>query len=200
MKKLCIIAVIAIFSFASINAQNIRFGAKAGVNLASINGDETDDFDMRTSFHVGAVVEIPLSDKFSVQPELLYSSQGAKSEFSELDVTGDYKFKLDYLNVPIMMKYYVTEGLSLEAGPQIGILLAANTELEVGDVSEEEDVKEFMKDIDFGLNFGAGYQLENGLNFSARYNLGLSNIIDVEESDDSKIHNGVIQVSVGFFF
>ena len=200
MKKLCVIAVIAIFSFASVNAQNIRFGAKAGVNLASINGDETDDFDMRTSFHVGAVVEIPLSDKFSVQPELLYSSQGAESKFSEDDFTFEEKLKLDYLNIPIMMKYYVIEGLSLEAGPQIGILLAAKAEFEVEGESEEEDIKEFMKDFDFGLNFGAGYQLENGLNFSARYNLGLSNINDQEESDDFKIHNGVIQVSVGFFF
>ena len=200
MKKLCIVAVIAIFSFASVNAQNVRFGAKAGVNLAAINGDETDDFDMRTSFHVGAVVEIPISDKFSVQPELLYSSQGAESELSEYEITGKLKFKLDYLNIPIMMKYYVIEGLSLEAGPQIGILLDANAEIEVGDESEEQDMKDEMKGIDFGLNAGVGYQLENGLNFSARYNFGLANINDTEEADDFKLHNGVIQFSVGFFF
>ena len=64
-----------------------------------------------------------------------------------------------------MAKYYVAEGFSLEAGPQIGFLMSAKMKAESGGDSEEIDVKDDLKSIDFGINFGAGYKLENGLNF-----------------------------------
>ncbi len=202
MKKL-FLAAFAVFAFASVNAQEVKFGAKAGVNLASIGGD-AEDADARTSFHVGGVAEIVISDKFSVQPELLFSSQGAKSEYTEdfgefgsFDV--EEKLKLSYLNLPVMAKYYVAEGFSLEAGPQIGFLLSADAEVEVDGESEEEDVKDEFKSIDFGLGFGAGYKLDNGLNFSARYTLGLANIAE-DAGDDFSIQNNVFQISVGYMF
>ena len=88
----------------------------------------TDGTDSKTSFHIGGVVEIPISDSFSVQPELLYSSQGAKAESS---FGGDVDFKLSYLNLPIMAKYYVAENFSLEAGPQVGLLLSAKVESDI---------------------------------------------------------------------
>ncbi len=76
MKKLFLFAAIAVFGFTSVNAQEVTFGAKAGLNLASVSGDNTDEIDGRTAFHVGAIAEIAISDVFSVQPELLYSAQG----------------------------------------------------------------------------------------------------------------------------
>jgi len=76
MKKLIIFTAIVLFGFTNVNAQDINFGAKAGVNFASLTGDETDDLDMRTSLHVGIVSEIVISETFSFQPELLYSAQG----------------------------------------------------------------------------------------------------------------------------
>jgi opacity protein-like surface antigen len=202
MKKL-FLAAFAVFAFASVNAQEVKFGAKAGVNFASIGGD-AEDMDSRTSFHLGGVAEIVLSDKFSVQPELLYSSQGAKSEYTEDfgefgSFTVEEKLKLDYLSLPIMAKYYVAEGFSLEAGPQIGFLLSANAEVEVDGESEDADVKDEFKGIDFGLGFGAGYKLDSGLNFALRYNLGLSNIAEDTEGDFS-IQNNVFQISVGYMF
>jgi len=205
MKNLCIVAIIATFSFTSINAQEFNIGAKAGVNFASITGDETDDLDSRTSFHIGAVAEIPISDKFSVQPELLYSGQGAKAE----SLLGEVKFKYDYLNLPVIAKYYVVEGLSLEAGPQVGLLLSAKVETDEDILIElatsknakaDVDVKDEVSDIDFGLKFGVGYKLESGLNFGAHYNLGLSNTYDGTGSNNFNNKNGVIQVSVGYYF
>ncbi|WP_292948945.1 porin family protein [Olleya sp. UBA1516] len=206
MKKLFTIAAVAVLGMTSVNAQDINFGAKAGVNFATVGGD-VEDVDARTSFHVGVVAEIMISDKFSVQPELMYSSQGFGSEYSDeiLGTTVNYEetLKLDYINLPVMAKYYVTEGLSLEAGPQIGFLMSADYEFEAsagGDSeSESEDVKDDFKSIDFGFGAGLGYKLENGLNFSARYTLGLANIAEDAEEDFS-IQNNVFQVSVGFFF
>lgn len=194
MKKLLLTAVFAVLTIVSINAQ--EFGAKAGVNFAALNGDG--DFDGRTSFFVGGVVEFEISETFSLQPELLYSSQGAKSSFSEEGFDFETIIKLDYLNIPIMAKYYVTEGLSIEAGPQVGFLLSAKAEFKEDGESETEDIKDELSTIDFGLNFGLGYKLDSGLNFGARYDLGLSNVADSEDNLDVK--NGVFQLSVGYFF
>ncbi|QNK78417.1 porin family protein [Winogradskyella undariae] len=194
MKKLLLITAVAVLGFSNVNAQEVTFGAKAGVNFATLGGD-TEDLDGLTSFHVGGVAEISFSEKFSVQPELLYSAQGASFEESGYEET----LKYDYLNLPIMAKYYVAEGFSVEAGPQIGFLLSSKYEMEYDGESEEVD-NDDASSIDFGLNFGLGYKMDNGLNFSARYNLGLSNVYDGEDSDDYSVQNNVFQVSVGYFF
>jgi len=192
-----IFTVIALFGFVPVNAQDINFGAKAGVNFASITGDDISEYlDGKTSFHVGVVAEIVISEKFSFQPELLYSAQGAT--LSEFDI--DVDLNLDYLNLPLMAKFYVAEGFSLEAGPQVGFLLSAKMKASGGGESAEEDIKDVVKGIDFGVNFGIGYKLDSGLNFGARYNLGLSNDNDDPESPDDSYKNSVIQAYVGFFF
>lgn len=183
MKKIVLVTVIAVFGLVKVNAQEIKFGAKAGINLASISGDNTENIDAVTSFNFGLVAEIPISEKFSFQPELMYSGQGYSFN--------DNTIALSYLNIPLMGKYYLTKGLSLEAGPQVGFLLSAK--------NESIDVKDSFKTLDFGLNFGVGYKLENGLNFGARYNLGLSDINNID-GFNSKNKNGVFQVSVGYFF
>ncbi len=207
MKKLLIFTVIALIGFVPVNAQDINFGAKAGVNFASITGDDTDGLSSRTSIHAGLVAEIVISEKFSFQPELLYSSQGADYKESE---GYDGSYQLDYLNIPLMAKFYVGDGFSLEAGPQVGFCMSANEDFtfsSVGQksvaqksVAEKEDISEFVKDFDFGINVGVGYKMESGLNFGARYSLGLANIWDGEESNDFTNHNSVMQVFLGFFF
>ena len=143
-------------------------------------------------------MKFAVSDKFSFQPEILDSSQGDKMSIDGIDID----FNFDYLNFPMLAKYYVAEGFSLEAGPQIGVSLTAK--VEGGGASI--DLKDVMKGIDFGLDFGLGYKFENGINFAARYNLGLSNIVEDgtilgEEIDasDTKNYNNVFQLSVGYF-
>lgn len=183
MKKFLLLAVVTVLGFTNVNAQEIKFGAKGGLNFATISGDNTKGIDVVTSFNFGVVSEIPISDKFSFQPELMYSGQGYSFN--------DNTVALSYLNVPLMGKYYVTKGLSVEAGPQIGFLLAAK--------NEKTDVKDSFNTVDFGVNFGLGYKLENGLNFGVRYNLGLTDINNVDNSS-FKNKNSVFQVSVGYFF
>ncbi|MFC4478424.1 porin family protein [Flavobacterium chungangensis] len=183
MKKILLLAVFTVLGFANVNAQEIKFGGKAGLNFATISEDNTENADFVTSYNIGVMSEIPISEKFSFQPEIMYSRQGYS--FNN-DVVA-----MNYLNIPLMGKYYVTKGLSLEAGPQIGFLLSAK--------NEKTDVKDSFNTFDFGVNFGLGYKLENGLNFGVRYNLGLTNINNLENSSD-KNKNGVFQVSVGYFF
>ena len=177
----------------SLHAQNVTFGAKAGVNFANVSADDDDDLDGRTSFHIGATAEFSLSETFSIQPELLYSGQGFTTKESDIDITG----KMDYINLPIMAKFYVAEGLSLEVGPQIGFLLNAKLEGKDDGNSVSIDFKDELKSVDFGANFGVGYKLDSGINLGFRYNLGLMNVSD-EDSDDLK--NSVLQLSVGYNF
>lgn len=169
-------------------AQEITLGIKAGVNFSTLSGD-SQGLDSRTSFHIGTIVEFMISDIFAVQPELLYSAQGAKADGDTL--------KMDYLILPIIGKYYVIEGLSLEIGPRIGYLLSAKTEIDDGG-----DITDEFREFDFGLNFGAAYTFETGLNFGVRYNLGLSNTVNYLDDfvSDYTIRNSVFQISVGYFF
>ena len=198
MKKLLIISIVTSLTFVSCSTtKTARLGLKAGANFSTINGDETDNLKSLTAFHVGGVAEVPVSDNFSVQPELLYSSQGAKYEESE---GYDGKFKFDYINIPVMAKLHVSNGLSLEAGPQVGFLMSAKDEYSSTGDSGTDDIKDDVKGLDFGLNIGAGLKLDNGINFGARYNLGISNINDFEGAGSFKNQNGVIQLYVGYFF
>ena len=207
MKSLLFILTIFLFGFTNIIAQNIKYGSKIGVNIANITGDATDNLNTKILLHAGAVAEIMISDEFSFQAELLYSAQGAKSDYSETldEVTFRYtSVKLEYINVPLLAKFYVTEGFSLEAGPLVGFLITADREFEKTDNGEtetgEKDILDEIKGIDFGIDFGLAYKLDSGIFLAARYNLGLSNISDVEGADDFKNQNRVIQLSAGYFF
>ncbi|MFV8355442.1 porin family protein [Flavobacterium sp. XS1P32] len=190
MKKI-ILTVAAVFAFGFANAQETKFGVKGGLNLANFSGD-IEDNSSKAGFHLGGFVEFKVSDKFAIQPELLFSTQGTK-----FDVDGDdLKFNISYLNIPVMAKYYVADAFSLEAGPQIGFLTSAKAV--VG--SEDENIKDNFESIDFGFNFGAGYNFTENLSAGLRYNLGLSNIAKTEAGDNTKVSNNVLSVSLGYKF
>lgn len=213
MKKI-ILSVVAIFAFGFSNAQEVKFGAKAGLNLSTITGGNLSG-GSRVGFHVGGLAEIGLTEKFAVQPELLLSMKGASYDsFGAFgfDVTPAADVNLTYIDLPIMAKYYVIEGLSVEAGPQVGFLMSAKglTYDDVTDTYDEKgDVKDGYKSIDVAFNIGAGYKLKNGIMFQARYSLGLTDVseapsvVDPEDiftNVDYKEKNNVFQISVGYQF
>lgn len=138
---------------------------------------------------MGGVANIGISDKFSVQPELLYSAQGAKMSFEGFTA----KYNFDYINIPVLAKFMVTEGISIEAGPQVGFLVSANAKAD----GESNDLKDELKGTDFSGVVGLGYEMDSGLNFAARYNLGFGNIVESGEGD---LKNNVIQLSIGYMF
>nr|WP_314839892.1 porin family protein [uncultured Flavobacterium sp.] len=205
MRKI-ILTVAAVCAFGFANAQEAKFGIKGGLNLATFAGD-TDGLDLKSKagLNVGGFVEVKLSEKVSLQPELLYSMQGAKTDDFEVVVdnqiyTGDVSINLSYLNIPVMMKYYAAEKFNLEVGPQIGFLLSAKTVAKVNSNEAEEDVKDNFESVDFGLNFGAGYDFTKNISAGLRYNLGLANIGKTEAGDDSKITNSVLSLSLAYKF
>jgi hypothetical protein len=194
MKKLLLSAAFVAFGMGISNAQDISYGVKAGLNLANFGGDDefTDGFEGLTSFHIGGFAQIGISDKFMIQPELIYSQQGAQDEEDS-----DLKLRINYLNLPIMAKYMVADGFSLELGPQVGF--AISRKITDGDIDVDADDE--IKALDFGVGVGAGYELPSGLMFSVRYNLGLANLLEDDfGGDDFSLNNNVLQVSVGYKF
>jgi hypothetical protein len=207
MKKLIFITAITIMSISAAKAQEVRLGAKGGVNFSTFSGDDLGDVESRTGFHIGGLVEIPITEKFWVQPEILYSSQGAKYDDSGTEGGVDYSYKvtekLDYIQVPIMAKFYVAEGFAIEAGPQVGFLTSSTGEYEgtLGGITVSgDDDLDNVSSIDVSLAGGLSYRLPMGVFFGARYNYGLTNVNDGDNADDQKVHNNVIQLSAGYSF
>lgn len=208
MKK-NILVLAAVLMFGLSNAQEAKFGLKGGLNISNFTGDtEGADLQSRIGYNIGAFVAIKFSEKFTLQPEVLYSAQGVNFENFGAEVEGlgyytaDIKLKTAYINVPVMFKYYAAEKFSIEAGPQIGFLTSAKTETKLNGFSQtvEQDMKDSFETIDFGLNFGAGYDFTEHFSAGARYNLGLSNIAKTEQGDDTKLHNSVFSLSIGYKF
>jgi len=173
----------------SLGAQEIDFGLKGGVNLANVGGD-ADGLESRLGLHLGGYTTIAVNDRFSIQPEVLYSTQGAQSEnLSEV------KLNLDYVIIPVLAKIAITDGFSGYLGPQVGIL----TRAEVKDNEGSDNVIDEYKSGDFGLAIGLGYEWSNGFNFSGRFNYGLSNIDNVFNNSAEYIErNKVFQFSAGY--
>jgi len=205
MKK-NILAAIAVFAFGLTNAQKAQFGLKGGLNVAnqnfSVNGFPSAS--SRIGFHIGGFVEVKISDKFAIQPELLYSTQGSKFNMTVNDSGTDYNtenvFKLAYLNIPVMFKYYAAEKFSLEAGPQIGFLTSSKLDVSVVGKTVSQNAKDLFESVDFGLNLGAGYDFTKKISAGVRYNFGLANVAKTEKGDDSNIKNRVFSASLGYRF
>lgn len=200
MKKV-ILTIIAVLGFAFANAQDVKFGIKGGINLSTLTGD-VEDFSSKVGFQLGGFAEFKVSDKFFIQPELLYSAQGAKYKETESYYSYKEKMNISYLNIPVVAKYYVVDKFSVEAGPQIGFLLGAKSKWEETYAGQknsgDEDMKDSFKTVDFSLNVGAGYDFTENIAAGIRYNFGLSNISDF--GDNLKVHNNVISLSVGYKF
>nr|WP_315256611.1 porin family protein [uncultured Flavobacterium sp.] len=195
MKKI-ILSAVAVFAFGFANAQEVKFGAKAALNIASLTGDVEGSSSL-IGFQVGGFAEFKLSEKFAIQPELMYSAQGVKEKYEGGDFSEELTTKLGYINIPVMAKYYVAKSFSLEAGPQIGFLTSAKYKVEEEGVSAEVDGKDNFNSVDFSFNFGAGYDFTENISAGLRYNLGLSNI---NKEGDASAKNGVFSVSVGYKF
>lgn len=190
--KIALVLAITFATMQHVNAQ-IKFGPVAGLNLSNVAGDNSDNNSMLFGAHLGGLVNFSLSDNLSVEPQVLYSMKGANVEIDNL-VGGSetYAYRLSYLEIPIWVRYQLESGLNFQAGPYIGILLAADF--------DGEDAKDGMNSFDFGVGGGLGYQLENGLGFGLNYNLGLANINDNEANEDFSNSNNCIKFSVSYTF
>jgi hypothetical protein len=196
MKKLSFLAIaVFIFSVSRIQAQGFHLGVKAGANLASINGRSFDE-GFNWGFMAGAFAEVNVSSKWGLQPELLFSSTKTQtaSDFSSIvNEAGNVGLNsqtvsLNYLSIPILLSFKPIPLLSIQVGPQFGILM--NTSQNI-----TSNGKNAFKSGDFAIVGGAQLNV-GGFKAGARYIFGLTNINDVTSVDTWNNRN--IQFYVGF--
>ncbi|MCI2230263.1 PorT family protein [Polaribacter sp. MSW13] len=186
IKKLWITCIATVL-VGTVSAQDVKLGLKLGMNIASVNGHNANNLDSRTGFVIGATAEVSLTEKFSIQPELLYSAQGAQQR-------DNFKYDLNYISLPIMAKYYIAKGFTVEAGPQFSFLIKDQL-VPIDQYSGTGVQNTDAENFDLAANFGLGYQSKSGIFFQTRYNLGL-----VAISENPDIKNGVFQITLGFQF
>ncbi len=165
MKKILITALLLV-SVLSLNAQT--FGVKAGMNYNNWHSSEdiSGEIDPLLAYQAGVFANFDLSEKISLQPELLYTAKGVNSNKGGLD----FKYRYDYLDIPIMAQYHFNEAFSVNFGPELSFL----TKAIISDGTESVDYKEFSESFVYGLNLGVSYQLPIGLIFDAQTTFTLS--------------------------
>jgi hypothetical protein len=166
MKKLALV-IMSVGSSVFATAQ-IQLGVKAGINLTNISltgvsPNSSISFSSKTNFNVGLLASIPLFNSFHLQPEIVYSGQGANSDVAGSSISRSF----GYLNVPLLLKYQHSSGLFAETGLQVGFLLTANA---TSNVQSSVDIKSITQSVDFSWSFGLGYEIQSiNLGIDARY-------------------------------
>ena len=165
-------------------AGHVSLGIKGGVNVYNVHNDDNTKYDSRAGYHFGLLGHIHFDNHIAIQPEIVYSAQGAKIV--------DTKYNLDYINVPVLFQYMFDNGFRIQAGPQVGFLISAKSK----NNNNTTDNKDNLKPIDFGLSIGASYVVPStGFGIDARYNLGLSNI-----NKDSEVNSTNRGLQLGVFY
>lgn len=200
MKQIILLIVSCMLLCTGAFAQS-TMGIVAGPNFANFGGSEANtwgeanaDPSMQVKFHLGIFFNKELSEDWSIEPRLLYSTKGPKYE-GEVPFYGEvtYKKLLSYIDIPVLVKYSINEQLSVYAGPQIGFLLSAK----VDDGEEKVDAKDQYKSTDFALAFGSGYRITEKIGVNLFYDLGLSKIAQYE-SLSYNVKNNVIKLSLTY--
>lgn len=206
MKKFLSVLSIIVLLFTVNTSAQIHFGLKAGVNISNLNGSDAGDTDSRTGFLGGAFLTYDFSNMFSIQPEAFYSMKGAKQTETYYGETITGTLKLDYIEIPVLLKLNIpleggsTVRPSIFVGPALDIKVASTVEVESGGQSASADL-ENVSSTDFGLVFGGalGFDVSgHELGFDVRYTLGLTTIDDSGSNADVK--NGVISIAAYFGF
>lgn len=198
MKKLLFtLAALAIVVGASAqkkSSDRVIMGFKAGLNLSDVTHLGQN---YKPSFLVGFYTEYKLANWFGLQPEVVYSKQGSMNTVEGVKM----RLRVNYLNIPVMMKFYVIPRLSLDLGPQLGINLGTKMKIDNGknDTAIQIISNDFYNTCEFSLAAGITYQKKRGPAISVRYNMGVSNVFKKEAYDISN-RNSVLQVTFGWTY
>ena len=202
MKKVFLMIAAALVGFSAM--AQVQFGVKVGFDMTNFWGEGA-EHGMKPSYQAGALLEFKVSDRFAISPEVVFASQGGKfkisptymgwslSQFGVKDITATYY--TNYINVPVMLKFYATPSFAIDFGPQVGFNVYSKASVSDGDESLTIGLKDMTKTVDFGLGLGATYSLSDNAFVQARYTLGLTQVFDGDESK-----NGNIQLAFGWKF
>jgi len=178
------------FTFSATYSQSFNVGIKLGANMNKLTGQSFKE-DFSFGYHAGAFATVGLGSKWSISPEVLFSQ-------TNLDTSNQFKsvyqfnnithVKLNYLMIPLLLQYKVSPGLSIQAGPQFGILMDQNLSL-------MQNGKNAFKQGDLSLLAGLQLKITRFVVYG-RYAVGLNNINDIDNQQSWK--SQTIQLGVGY--
>ena len=188
MKKVATLLSVAVFSlfFLKANSQH-ALGIKGGVNIANLSGFEGNS---RISAHGGVFLHHTITSNWCFQPELLFSGEGQRY----FDNGEERTLSLNYLQLPLMIQYYPSPQIYLEAGPQVGVLINAEDK---GDETTHLNVKGDFTAAQVALGVGLGFKATDQVILYGRYNFGLT---DVTRFDNIVDHSRVGQLGIAIRF
>lgn len=189
LRALGFVAVAVLLALPQQAIAGVRFGIKAGANVANVNGDVTEslqDWKNTVGFCGGIFLEFNLGKVLTIQPEVLYTMKGSETaEGGKLD--------LDYIEVPVLLKVRLPIASIhpfLIAGPAFGWNLQALVDgIEISD----------MPTSDYSAVFGGGLQLGRSLHLDVRYTMSLQKL-EIPDIGAIDLKNGVLSATLGFAF
>lgn len=208
MKKIAIALMCTILATGAAMAQKqFTIGPKIGVDYTNYWGEDV-EHGGQLNYQAGLFMEYRFTDKFSIAPEVVFAAQGGKftenvnwGDINLLEV--DVTHHVNNINVPVMLKYYVTPAVSIDFGPQVGFnIYSKYTQKVKSDVvptgmekEKTKDNKDFTKTVDFGLGLGLTYNIAKDVFVQGRYTMGLTKVF---EAGNAKHSNA--QIAIGYRF
>ncbi|MCH7396794.1 PorT family protein [Belliella sp. DSM 107340] len=198
-KSILLLAVIALFSF-EIQAQSVQrsdaaggFGIRGGVNFFNFGGEDAsnNDYTNRAGFHAGVYTNLFLGSRIALEPGAYFSVKGTQN-----DGIGDPRAILNYIDVPLLLRLYVTDGLNIFGGPQASFLMSSKFEGDFFGSTFTYDTDAITK-TDLGFVVGLGYNLPKGVNIQGSYDFGTSPVF---KDSNAAIYNRGFKVSLGYSF
>lgn len=176
---LCALTLFLSASFGMLHAQennvNSEFGIKGGFNMSNLYTDDADDENILYGFNAGVYATLPISDFIAIQPEILFTTKGAELEYNNAIASGTGKFKLNYIEVPLLVRVNITKNFNVHAGGYASYLVSSKVSGD-GDFNFEEDIDpDDLNKFDAGLSAGIGVDF-NPVSIGLRYNYGLTTI------------------------
>jgi hypothetical protein len=186
--KLLLTAAISIISFSAFS-QSFKIGVKGGATMNKLTG-QTFKEEFSYGYHAGAFATIGLGKRFAIQPEVLFNQVNVdtSNKFSAI-----YQFnklngvQLKYISIPLLLNYNAGKLITLQAGPQFGILINKNNTL-------VQNGKDAFKGGDFSMLGGVQLNISH-FKLYGRYLIGLNNLNDIDNQDKWK--NQSVQLGIG---
>ena len=182
------------------NAISKQLGIKGGMNVSTISDEGFDDTKSKVCYYAGVFMNVPVSESFSIQPEIIYNNLGSEVKTNLYS----QKLNLNYITVPVMFQFKATPQFYLEAGPEFGFLVSADTKTtwnNTTSISAELD-KEDYNNFNLGVGLGAGFDITKNFGINARYVAGFSDVTkpSSDPSTNAKNKNNTFQVGLNFKF
>lgn len=186
------------------DSRNNGFGVKGGFTASNFRGDDKKNFGnegIYNTFHAGVYAQFGFSNKFSLQPEILYSRQGFKGSPTSYPTRGTYTTRLDYLQVPVLLVYNILDNVSVHVGPQVSLLTKVKEGSTERKIADDNGLYGYSyNSLDYGLAVGVEARV-GPARVGGRYTAGFADIIkdpsNAAASSINNIKNGMFQVYVG---